>query len=201
MSTRSAAAIVAVMSAVAFADARAQNFIPRGPELNFVKPGGSVLTCSTDAVFTNAVLGNPLCDKTAAGGASSGSTGLFLDSRSPAGKYRSADDALLDHPNDRENWQNGRADDHSKNGDWQHGRDGDHAKNQDDSQGGSAAAPAAAAGSADLILAPVQLNQAFVAAEVTSTPEPASFVLMATGLLGVAVYGRRRSKGREGINN
>jgi len=56
MSTRSAAAIVAVMSAITFTDARAQNFIPRGPELNFVKPGGSVLTCSTDAVFTNATL-------------------------------------------------------------------------------------------------------------------------------------------------
>ena len=199
MGTRSAAAIVAVMSALTFADAGAQNFIPRGPELNFVKPGSSVLTCSNDAVFRNAVLGNPLCDKTAAGGSqTSGGTGLFVDGRSPAGKYRSADDALFDSPQERERWRNPNADEHAKGG-YGYGQNGP-ATDKPENHGGQAGS-AAAAGSDDLVLALVPLNETFAAAAVTSTPEPASFVLMATGLLGVAAYGRRRSKGREGINN
>ena len=192
MKTRFAAATIAVMSAVAFADASAQNFIPRGPELNYVKPGGSVLPCSTHAIFTDAVRGNPLCDKAPSVGESSafGGNDLFLDERGHSGKFRTV---KRDHPKkDHDDQQNGRADDHLKG--WQKGGAADDAATDpDDWQNGPADQPEA------LSLALLQAEPA--ALEVTATPEPGSFVLMATGLVGVAVYRRRRAKGREGINN
>jgi len=205
MSTRSATAIVAVLSALAFVDARAQNFIPRGPELNFVRPGTGVLTCSHDVVFTNAVLGNSLCAAAVGESPTSGGRGLFVDGRPSVGKDRLLDEALLEHPNNRDHWRNGRADEHAN--DHAGSRNGGAAgqpENQDDQPAGPAATAATVVTAVTVDsrnLPPVQLNPVFAAADVTSTPEPASVVLTATGLLGIAAYGRRRAKGRDGINN
>ena len=190
MNIRFAAATVAVMSGVAFADARAQNFIPRGPELNYVKPGGSVMPCSTQAIFTSAIRGNPLCANVASGGESQTSgNGLFLDQRGGAYNNRAV---ALDHRNDS---QKGRADDHQRGrGNSRNGHADEHANNRDDLQNAPADQPD------ELSLALLQAEPA-ASITVTATPEPGSLVLMATGLLGVAAYRRRRTKTQEGINN
>jgi hypothetical protein len=176
------------MCTAAFADARAQNLIPRGPELSFIKPGRSVAACPHHTIFSNAIRGSPMCAELTGSRASPpfDYTGMFLDDRERTEKERIANQRWA-RPDDRDDWRRDIADSRSDGGNRTRG--GGRSESAEKGRGGGGSPPGRGQSEPDYALA------------VTATPEPATLALVASGIIALAAFRRRRSNGHDGINN